>query len=159
MPARAEVDPSKLKRQLPYLYIAQVTRQDGDHFFKISLMGTELVEILKQEGKDRYVRELDLGGFESSWRQSLLYALSTKAPTVAVDRVHMKTGLVVELEHLVMPLSDNDQDVDRFIGCLDFLGHDDAWIRERLDHVDWSTVIDLELPKRLVITNLNVPLE
>ena len=160
MPSRADIDPAKFKKHLPYVYMAKVVREDDDdHRFQISLMGTELVEVLKQDGKGRFIRELDLGGYEHAWRESILSAFKSKSPAVTMDRILMKSGLEINLEHLVLPLSDDGEHVDRIFGCFDFPHYTDEWISENLDQVDWANAVQIEVPKRLLITNLELPLD
>lgn len=160
MPRREDIDPSRIVRQLPYVYMVRVVHHaDGDVSFRITLMGTELVAILKQEGKDRFVRELKLGGFEKVWRESMLCCLEHKIPLVAIDSVNMSSGLLVEFEHLALPLSENGTDVDRIFGCFDFPRVGEEWIEANLDQVQWDPANTVDVPKRLLITNLTVPIE
>jgi len=129
----------------------------GETRFHVRLMGTELVEILKQEGKDRFIGQLDLGGFESVWRESLLCSYTSKMPVVALDRVRMNNGFELEFEHLVLPLSHDGSDIDRIFGCFDFPRFSDEWLTRNLDEVHWAGPVQIEVPKRLVISQLDVP--
>lgn len=160
MPTRGDIEPSRLKKHLPYVYIVQALRQEHDDVrFRITLMGSELVEVLKQNGTGRFIRELDLGGFEHVWRDSILSTFNSGRPVVALDRLTMKSGLEIDLEHLVLPLSEDGKQVDRIFGCFDFPRRSDAWIKDNLEQVEWSDSIQVEVPKRLLITNLDIPIE
>lgn len=51
------------------------------------------------------------------------------------------------------------QDVDRMFGCFDFPGLDDRQLMSKLSRLDWSTSVEVEVSKWLLITNLAVPLD
>lgn len=159
MPARADIDPSAIKRQLPYVYICQVERVKDGPAFRFRLMGTELVTVLREEGTGRYIRELNLGGYEQTWRESALAAYRARCPIVAIDAIALKTGFSVEAEHLMLPLSEDGEQVDRLLGAIDFLGYTDDQLTRVFEQVDWADVDRVEVPKRLLITNLAMPID
>ena len=157
MPSRADLDPSDFKRDLPYVYLVKVVDQGGDDIgFRISLMGTELVLVLKRDYTGQYVREMELGGLEAAWRTSLLQAWEHRTPMVALDRVQMANGTNLEFEHLALPLADDQGNVERFFGCFDFLRYNDDWINQNADQIDWSDRIKIRVPKRLLISHLDI---
>jgi len=159
MPRRQDIDPARMKAQLPYIYMVQVVRDESAPRFKFRLMGTELVNVLKQDGTGAFVRDLDLGGWEKEWRACLMYAAEAKVPVVALDKVTHESGLLVNVEHLAMPLSEDGDTVDRVFGALDFLGFRETGVEQALSEVNWSQLENVEVPKRLIITNLALPLE
>lgn len=44
-------------------------------------------------------------------------------------------------------------------GCFDFPGLDDRQLMSKLSRLDWSTSVEVEVSKWLLITNLAVPLD
>jgi hypothetical protein len=159
MARRRDIDPASIRQQLPYLYIVQVERSGGELHFRFRLMGTELVHVFKREGTGGYVRELELGGWEVEWRNSLVYAVETKVPVVAVDKIKLSNGRELEVEHLALPLSDDEVTVDRVIGAIDFLVLPESELKDVLAKLDWSATKHVDVPKRLMITNLALPLD
>jgi hypothetical protein len=77
MARRSDIDPARIRQQLPYLYIVQVERGASELRFRFRLMGTELVHVFKREGTGGYVREFELGGWEVEWRNPMTRSPST----------------------------------------------------------------------------------
>jgi len=121
-------------------------------------MGTKLVDIIKHEGTGQFTRELPLGGWEREWRKTLLYVMDNSRPAVALDILKLPNGLEMELEHLALPLSDDGKTVSHILGAIDFLGYDYQAISEKTKDILWSDIVDIEVPKRLIITNLAIDL-
>lgn len=159
MPSRSDVDPAAIKRQLPYVYMCQVEDTEEGPSFRLRLMGTELVDVLREEGTGRYIRELNLGGYEVTWRESALAAYQARCPIVSVDSIELKSGFSVDAEHLMLPLSDDGQHVSRLLGAIDFLGYTDEEVARVFEQVDWADLDKVDVPKRLLITNLAVPID
>ncbi len=157
MPSRAELDPADFKHHLPYVYIAKIVdRGAGDIGFQITLMGTELVYVFKQDFTGKLVRDIDLGGLEGVWRTSLLHAFEHRTPMVALDRVRLSNGTELDLEHLALPLADDHRTIDRMFGCFDFPRLNDDWLKQNAAQIDWSKKARVRVPKRLLISRLDV---
>ena len=159
IPSRKDVDLLRLPRDLPYVYISDVMGTDNGSRFKFRFMGTGLVEILKQEATGKFIVDLPLGGWEVEWRKTLMFVVETKRPTVAVDNFTLPNGLSLVLEHLALPLSDTGGEITHILGAIEFLGFDYDRIKSLSEKVDWDDIQKIEVPKRVVITNLSIDLD
>lgn len=151
VPSRRDLDLFTRPGDLPYLYIVDVIARDDDTSFKIRLMGTGMVDILRHEGTGQLVRDLPLGGLEQSWRDTLLYLLEQRRPIVAIDRLILSTGLAIELEHLALPLSRDGDTIDQILGAIAFLGYSHERVTAADDDIGWSDVAAVHVPKRFVV--------
>lgn len=156
MPNRAAIDPEKIKSQLPYVYIADVMRDDGGMWFRFRLMGTKLAQNLKQDGTNRALLDLELGGWETEWRKNLVYATQMKMPVAEEATIHTPNGLALEIEHLALPLSEDGVMVDRIFGAIDFYNFTEEQLAKALPKLDWASISSVELAKRIVISNLQI---
>jgi hypothetical protein len=89
----------------------------------------------------------------------LVGEVETKVPVVAVDKIKLSNGRELEVEHLALPLSDDEVTVDRVIGAIDFLVLPESELKDVLAKLDWSATKHVDVPKRLMITNLALPLD
>jgi len=158
MPQRKDIDPEKIKHELPYVYIAQVMRDEGGIWFRFRLMGTKLVENLKTEGTGRMLLDLQIGGWEVEWRKNLLQVTKMMLPVVDESTVTTETGLRLDIEHLAMPLSDDGVTVDRVLGAIDFYNLDEYKLAAALPNLDWNAISTIDLEKRIIISNLRIQL-
>lgn len=151
IPNRRDLDLFTRPGDLPYLYIVDVLARDADTSFKIRLMGTGMVDILRHEGTGQLVRDLPLGGLELSWHDTLLYLLAQRRPIVAIDRLVLSTGLTIALEHLALPLSRDGETIDQVLGAIAFLGYSHERVTAAEDDIGWSDVAAVHVPKRFVL--------
>lgn len=158
MPRRQDIDPTNIKRELPYVYIAQVMRDEAGMWFRFRLMGSKLVENLKQDGTGRVLLDLQIGGWEVEWRKNLVYATQMKMPVVDESTIHTESGLTLEIEHLALPLSEDDLVVDKIFGAIDFYNTTPSQLSRALPALDWQAISSVELAKRIIISNLSIHL-
>jgi len=160
MPGRQEfqpeIVPSALKRELPHIYISEIHGVGSAVEFKFSLMGTLLVERLKQDATRKNLSQMRLGGFEEEWRRSLEFALKTKMPVVSESQIVSAAGLRIDLEHLLLPLSEDGKHVDRILGSIDFLKAADVDAFRRIKEIDWNNIASHENAKRIILANLRI---
>jgi len=160
MPCRREFQPDvipfDLSRELPQIYIAEIHGVGSAAEFRFSLMGTLLVDRLKQDATGKNLSQLKLGGFEEEWRRSLAFALQTKMPVVSESQIVSASGMRVDLEHLAVPLSEDGEHVDRILGSIDFMKAVDVEALRRIREMDWDTIASHELAKRIVVANLRI---
>lgn len=158
MPKRLDIDPEKIKQELPYVYIAQVMRDEGGVWFRFRLMGTKLVENLKQEGTGRMLLDLQIGGWEVEWRKNLLQVTKMMLPVVDESTITTEAGLKLDIEHLALPLSEDGVTVDRVLGAIDFYNLSSETLAAALPALDWKAISNIELEKRIIISNLRIQL-
>ena len=158
MPKRMDIDPAQIKHELPYVYIAQVMRDEGAIWFRFRLMGTKLVETLKQEGTGRMLLDLQIGGWEVEWRKNLLQVTQIMLPVVDESTITTETGLKLDIEHLALPLSEDGVTVDRVLGSIDFYNMSAKNLEDALPALDWKAISTVELEKRIIISNLRIQL-
>ncbi len=158
MPNRAQIDPNLIKAELPYVYIAQVMRDDDGIWFKFRLMGGNLVQNFKIEGSERILLDLQIGGWEEEWRRNLLCAVKMRMAVVDEATITTEAGIKLNIEHLALPLSEDGVVVDRIFGAIDFLTKSEHDLSVVLPQLSWSSVNQVELEKRIIISNLRITL-
>jgi hypothetical protein len=151
-----DVIPVDLLPELPYIYIAEVMRDDLGTWFKFRLMGTGLTERLKQDGTGKMLLDLQIGGWEEEWRKNLVHAVQMKMPVVDESTITTEKGLRIELEHLALPISEDGANVNRIFGSIDFFGVTDAQLKDAIPELDWKKISSVELAKRIIISNLRI---
>ncbi len=160
MPCRREFQPDvipfDLSLELPQIYIVEIQGNGPRAEFRFSLIGTLLAERLKQDATGKYLSQMKLGGFEDEWRRSLTFALETRMPVVSESQIVAASGMRVEIEHLLVPLSENGEHVDRILGSIDFLKAADVEALRRIREIDWNAIASHELAKRIVVANLRI---
>jgi hypothetical protein len=160
MPNRNEMQPDviplDLLPELPYIYIAEVMRDELGTWFKFRLMGTGLTERLKQDGTGKMLLDLQIGGWEEEWRKNLVSTVQMKLPVVDESTIKTEAGLVLEIEHLALPISEDGINVDRIFGSIDFFGATEAQLRDMIPELDWKKISSVELAKRIIISNLRI---
>ncbi len=158
MPRRRDIAPDQIKSQLPYVYIAEVMVDDLGTWFRFRLMGTKLVENLKQEGTGKMLLDLQIGGWEVEWRKNLVHVINMKMPVVDESTITVESGLKLDIEHLALPLSEDGVTVSRIFGAIDFYGVDEKELSRSIQSLDWETISSIELEKRIIISNLRIQL-
>lgn len=151
-----EVIPFDLLPELPYIYIAQVMRDELGTWFKFRLMGTGLAESLKQDGTGKMLLDLQIGGWEEEWRRNLVSTTQAKLPVVDESTIKTESGLLLDIEHLALPLSEDGTNVDRIFGCIDFYGASEKELKKMIPELDWRKISSVELAKRIIISNLRI---
>lgn len=160
MPNRQQMQPDviplDLLPELPYIYIAEVMRDQLETWFKFRLMGTSLAERLRQDGTGKMLLELQIGGWEEEWRRNLVYAVQMKLPVVDESTITTLNGTTLNIEHVALPLSEDGENVDRIFGSIDFLSHTEEQLVAMLPELDWKHISSVELGKRIIISNLRI---
>jgi hypothetical protein len=160
MPNRREMQPDviplDLLPELPYIYIAEVMKDDLGTWFKFRLMGTGLTERLKQDGTGKMLLDLQIGGWEEEWRKNLVHAVQMKMPVVDESTITTAMGLCIDLEHLALPISEDGVNVNRIFGSIDFFGASEAQLKAAIPELDWKKISSIELAKRIIISNLRI---
>lgn len=160
MPTRIEMQPDviplDLLPELPYIYIAEVMRDDLGTWFKFRLMGTSLTERLQQDGTGKMLLDLQIGGWEEEWRRNLVYTVQMKLPVVDESTITTQNGVKLDVEHVALPLSEDGVNVDRIFGSIDFFSHSEDQLRAMLPEFDWKKISSVELAKRIIISNLRL---
>jgi hypothetical protein len=158
MPNRLEMQPDvipvDLLPELPYIYIAEVMRDELGTWFKFRLMGTSLTERLQQDGTGKMLLDLQIGGWEEEWRRNLVYTVQMKLPVVDESTITAENGTKLDVEHVALPMSEDGTNVDRIFGSIDFFSHSEKELRTMLPQLDWKKISSVELAKRIIISNL-----
>ncbi len=149
-----DVIPAELLPELPYIYIAEVMRDELGTWFKFRLVGTSISERLQQDGTGKMLLDLQIGGWEEEWRRNLVYTVQMKLPVVDESSITTQTGIKLAVEHVALPLSEDGTTVDRIFGSIDFFSHSENELRAMLPQLDWKKISSIELGKRIIISNL-----
>ena len=62
----------------------------------------------------------------------------------------------IPLEHVALPLSEDDDTVSKVFGAIDFFDDDDDALHKILPKINWSDLKDVEIAKRIIISNLKL---
>jgi hypothetical protein len=158
MPHKSAINPNSIKSELPYVYMAQVMRDDDGIWFKFRLMGNNLVQNLKVPGSDHILLDLQIGGWEEEWRKNLLCAVKMRMAVVDEATITTESGHDLNIEHIALPLSDDGINVEYVFGAIDFLTKSEHDLTVILPGLSWENIKQIELEKRIIISNLRIQL-
>lgn len=119
LPARADIDPLDIPRLLPFLYLVDVEPQGGGatpYRFRYRLVGTGIVERNGGDPTGHYLEEFENRPFHATILEDYARCASEKRPVAAARRFMDAAGRHWPYQRLVLPLSDNGQDVNMLLG-------------------------------------------
>ena len=156
MPRREDIAPDLIKHELPYVYMSDVMNDADGIWFRFRLMGTALVTRFKKDGTGKTLLDLQIGGWETEWRRNLLFCLKIKMPVVDEATIRTPYGVDLTLEHIALPLSEDDDTVSKIFGAIDFFDSDNDALHKILPKINWDDLKDVEIAKRIIISNLKL---
>jgi hypothetical protein len=115
MPSRAQVDPSEIRPVLGYLMLMDVMHRPIT--FRVRLQGTELARWLGSDLTGKMLEELRPADLRSLIRECLAQCVAIRAPLYKAGR-HLINGAPRLYSTLVLPLSADDQNVDKLLVAL-----------------------------------------
>ena len=119
LPARADIDPLDIPRLLPFLYLVDVEPLTGGtmpHRFRYRLVGTGIVERNGRDPTGRYLDDFENRPFHETIMADYARCATEKRPVAATRRFMDATGRHWPYQRLVLPLSENGQDVNMLLG-------------------------------------------
>jgi hypothetical protein len=115
MPSRAQVDPCDIRFVLGHVMLVDVVH--GLATFRVRLQGTELGWWLGSDLTGKTLEELRSPDLRSLLGESFAQCVATRVPVFQRGRQYID-GLPRLYSKLVMPLSDDDRNVDKLLVAL-----------------------------------------
>ncbi len=114
LPARADIQPAKLKRLLPTISLVDVRREPLS--FRVRLAGTGLYGVYGREITGRELTEVYSSAAAEYWRQELAAVVEERRPGVGVHSLAWRGAGHLSILWLRLPLASNGRDVDMILG-------------------------------------------
>jgi len=114
MPARRDLDPLDMGPWLAQTMLVDVSSEPLD--FRFRLVGTAIVNRIGREITGKRVRELELEGRQEQIFEEYRQTVLRKQPRYLVDEHELANGRTIYFERLLMPLSENGEDVNMLFG-------------------------------------------
>ncbi len=126
MPSRADIDPADLKRILPNITLAKIDPLSAR--VRYSLVGTRCVAHAAMDYTNYYLDELDFSrDFDTDWNEVHRVLCSERRAILGVVKASLKDGSVCEVAEVLLPLSDDGENVTHCLAIEDAkLGRRDA---------------------------------
>lgn len=116
MPRRADVDPIDIPALLPHVVLVQVGEKPCRFF--IRLAGSALRDVYGFEITGRCLNDIDIGTWRNYWARQGERVVSNRAPLHGRKRLYDGHGRPVLGEWLLLPLSEDDADVNMILAAL-----------------------------------------
>lgn len=113
-PSRSDIDPSEIKKLLPYIGLADVERNPLR--FRYRLIGTEITTAYGHELTGRYLDEADLNAHEREIIEEYQRVVERCEPACATWEYARDDGRHIRYERLALPLSSDGRTVDMLFG-------------------------------------------
>jgi hypothetical protein len=118
MPSRADIDPLDLKRILPSIILAKIDPTSSR--VRYTLVGTRCVAHAGMDFTNRHLDELDFScDFDTDWKEIYRVLCAERRPILGVVKTSLKDGSVRELAEVLLPLSDDGENVTHCIAVED----------------------------------------
>ncbi len=115
MPRRSDIDPSEIKRLLPYLLLGEFAGEPVR--LRYRLVGTEVVTVYGADFTGRWLDEIDFGEqVEGGWPLQYRRVFDSRGALYGSARLFSTSGMEMEYEFGLFPLS---QDGETPSHCLD----------------------------------------
>jgi hypothetical protein len=119
MPSRADLDPAEIVSILPYVFLLDVAREPLD--FRYRLIGTRMAQYMTSDHTGGWMSQIDHQRPPSRIWSSCEAVVRNKAPlTSDIPYVGINHDFL-STEDVMMPLSDDDREVNMIFVTADFL--------------------------------------
>ncbi|WP_419904740.1 PAS domain-containing protein [Kiloniella sp.] len=115
-PARVDIDPLDFPSLLPYLCMYKVHLDPLE--YETTLMGTSVVDMWGVDYTGKLVKDIVLGPLYASVKMHFDTVIRDKKPTVHDLDASWIDKHYIKYSRLMLPLSENGQDVDRLLVCI-----------------------------------------
>lgn len=108
MPRRSDIDPSEIKRLLPYVLLGEFA---GDPVrLRYRLVGTEVVTVYGIDFTGQWLDEIDFGDqVDGGWPLQYRRVFDSRSPLFGSARLHSTSGMEMEYEFGLFPLSQSGE--------------------------------------------------
>ena len=115
-PARSDIDPLDFVKLLPCILMYDVLRDPLD--FRMRLFGTRLVSVSDQDFTGKMLNQIFPNDVQATFRKELTDICETFEPSVACYDGKWMSKDFVSYERLILPLSEDDKEVNILLGCV-----------------------------------------
>ena len=137
MPRRADIDPSEITSLLPYLQITELI--DGGTRMRYRLVGTGIVTAYGAELTGKYFEEVFAGDRLRFIEENYRLMCAEKRPILVDSRYASRKEVELFCYRLVMPLSEDDTNINQALTAMSFKYPDEAsqllgqWLNDGMD--------------------------
>lgn len=114
MPARVDIDPLDLRRQLANLILVDVAGSPPQ--FRIRLAGTDIVSRYGAELTGKVLDDIDLGSDLAAIKEQYEETVLKRTPTYCRHSIETKNHKFLRYERMLMPLSADGSTVNMLLG-------------------------------------------
>ena len=115
LPARADIDPSRILQVLPNIGLFDV--EPAPRRYRIRVMGTQIVSWYGCDLTGRYLDEIDFGDRPHSTFALLDQVVDRRVAGHMTGEYTKQDGRTIRYERLFMPLSSDGRNVDMVVGA------------------------------------------
>ena len=119
LPARRDIDPLAMKKNLPLVSLIDVTNPhpvNDPEAFRQRLAGTELYAAYGEEITGKTISEIYLPDQAQYWAQELSLVVETKKPNVGLHSLAWRGSKEMALFWIRLPLASDGVNVDMILG-------------------------------------------
>ena len=119
LPARRDIDPLAMKKNLPLISLIDVTNPhpvNDPEAFRQRLAGTELYAAYGEEITGKTISEIYMADQAQYWAQELSLVVETKKPNVGLHSLAWRGSKDMALFWIRLPLASDGVNVDMILG-------------------------------------------
>lgn len=124
MPKRSEIHASEIKQYLPWIFIVEAVPEQNDYRYR--LIGTLVTQYFQLDATGKTVREA-FGPAGEAVVQNVLYSydrvMAERKPLRVGGKMNWMEGNFEEFDSLYLPLSDDGENANVFLGAFVFDEH------------------------------------
>ena len=118
LPSRADFDPVDMPKLLPHIILVDV--ENPGPRLRVRLSGTNVVNVFGGDYTGQYLDEIDFGDARQKILHDYIFAVDAKRPLFSDHKFRRLSGTYLNIERVILPLSDNDDSVNILMAVLSF---------------------------------------
>jgi len=118
LPARADFDPVDMPKLLPHIILVDI-EHPGPRL-RVRLSGTNVVNVFGGDYTGQYLDEIDFGDARPKILHDYLFAVDARRPLFSDHKFRRLSGTYLNIERVILPLSDDDETVNILMAVLSF---------------------------------------
>lgn len=155
VPHRKALEPAEIAPLLPYSYLLKPEDHAGLPQFRFALFGGELARGVNRDYAGETVEDMQLGGWQREMLTGLRLCFRTALPVVGLHCVSLSSGTTFCIEHLALPLRDDEVEIARILGGFDYTEVVGGDVEQALGELAAASKVDYRVRKRLLIQSLS----
>lgn len=118
LPSRADFDPVDMPKLLPHIILVDV--ENPGPRLRVRLSGTNVVNVFGGDYTGQYLDEIDFGDARQKILHDYIFAVDAKRPLFSDHKFRRLSGTYLNIERVILPMSDNDDSVNILMAVLSF---------------------------------------